>query len=187
MSPFITFFMFLTLLGLAGLSLIFAFQEGWFDQFDTVRRLVYAVKTAVKILDNISAITRPNQQTNCSINNTNKSASITYTRIGKEKLINVPYRRDLKEKMRQWEVLLVFNNNKSTDITQEGGFPYICTAEQLGGKEIIARNKDTGDVINYKKGIIPGYLSLVDLVLCSNVGSEETYLDKSVSSGNIQL
>lgn len=148
------------LLGLGVLSLIFAFQCGWFDQFHTLQKLIKSINMAIKIIDNIAAVTKSNTTSHCSINNSNLSMSVTYTRVGRDKLLNIPYRSDLKEKMRMWKVLLISGKNKSKDITQEPGIPYMCTPEQLGGKEILASNSDTGDVIQFKKGNSPGYLGL---------------------------
>lgn len=160
MDLIVSVFIILMLLGLAVLSLIFAFQEGWFDQFQTLQRLIKSINMAIRIIDNIAAVTKPNAVNNCSINNSNLSMSITYTRTGKEKLFNIPYRSDLKENMRMWKVYLISDKNRSKDITQEPGLPYICTPEQLGGKEILANNSDTGDIIHFKKDISPGYLGL---------------------------
>nr|QBK90857.1 MAG: uncharacterized protein LCPAC201_01580 [Pithovirus LCPAC201] len=164
MDLLVLVFTILTVLGLAILSLIFAFQVGWFDQFQTLQRLIHGINMTVNLIDNIAAVTKPTKTNNCSINNSNLSMSITYTRSGREKLFNIPYRSDLKEKMRMWRVHLVSANNKSKEITQEPGLPYICKPEQLGGKEILANNIETGQVIQFKSGTSPYYLGLDETV-----------------------
>ncbi len=160
MDFIVSVFIILMLLGLGVLSLIFAFQCGWFDQFQTLQKLIKSINMAIKIIDNIAAVTKPSTTSHCSINNSGLSMSVTYTRVGRDKLLNIPYRSDMKEKMRMWTVYLISDTNKPRNITQEPGIPYICTPEQLGGKEILATSSDTGDIIQFKKGNTPGYLGI---------------------------
>ena len=94
MNLLVSVFTILTVLGLAILSLIFAFQAGWFNQFHTLQRLIYAINTTINLIDNIAAVTKTNPTNNCSINNSDLSMSLTYTRSGREKLFNLPYRPD---------------------------------------------------------------------------------------------
>jgi hypothetical protein len=151
-------FSILGLLGLGILTLIFAVQEGWFDRWETSRRLIHAIKTTVSILEGISAMTNNKTKTHCSINNTGLSASISYTRGGNEKLLNIPYRKDLRANMSSWNVYLIHDDNTNTNITQENGFPYFCNAKQLGGKEIAAHNFLTDVRQIYKADQVPMFL-----------------------------
>lgn len=160
MDLLVFIFLSLILLGVAILSLIFAFQEGWFDEWETLQRLVNSVKLAINLVDNFLAVVKPNNMPTYSICNSQLSVTIKYTKSGHEKLLSIPYRPDLKGKMAQWKVLLVYNKNESINITQEMGFPYLCTPQELGGTEIIATNILTEEVIQFTQGMAPGYLGL---------------------------
>ena len=74
------------------------------------------------------------------INMNNKSAKISYTRMGKTHFIHVPYRRDLIPKMTSHEVYTEKQVNSDVVkeiITQQSGFPYLVSANMLGVDRIV--------------------------------------------------
>lgn len=149
-------------LGLVVVCLILAFQEGLLYRFTFIRDITGTAFRAVRIINAYLDMARPTINTHCSVNDTRKSAVITYTSYGIERLINVPYHRDIKEAMRPWRVLLVGKSKDPVDITQEPGYPYLCSPQELGGREIIAQNQQTNQVISYQNDA-PGYLGLARL------------------------
>ncbi len=73
------------------------------------------------------------------INNSRKSASITYPYNGKVYLINVPYVPNMSTKMTLNRAYLV-RNGREIEITQQPGIPYSVDATELGGDKIIFRD-----------------------------------------------
>ena len=154
----------ITVLGLSVVALVLAFQSGYLNQFEPVRNLITTVRQSLRVINAYVNIAQPIIQTHCSINDSRESAVITYTSSGREKLINVPYNRQIKEEMRGWRLNLIKIGNVLVDITQEPGYPYMCTPQQLGGIEIIARHLASNQTISYID-CIPGYLGLASFQL----------------------
>ena len=150
---------------LVGLKL--AFEWGFFERFKWYRTLKFAILTVNGIIRRLAKMKDPQAAASCTINDTDKSASIVYSRNGRDKLINVPYNKNLRMKMNPFKVLLV-TGDKSKDITQEPGMPYLCSAKQLGAHKIIAQNKLDNSILTFEGQIVPGYLGLENLFIESN-------------------
>lgn len=95
------------------------------------------------------------------VNDSDASACITYQRLGKEYILQIPYQRSYVASMVSFKAQLLKEDNCFLDITQEPGVPYVVSAENLGGKLIRVINNDTGDFYDYINGSIPMYATEV--------------------------
>jgi hypothetical protein len=86
------------------------------------------------------------------VNDNDLSIKIKYIRHNEEHFIMIPFKRDLIALMSQFKAKLI-KDDEEIDITQQPGLPYMCSAEQLGGKEIIITNEETGARHVYKHKI----------------------------------
>lgn len=92
-----------------------------------------------------------------TINDTQKSGSIVYSRLGRQYIINFPYESGFVVDMSGWKVELIRSDNSVVDITQQPGIAYICTAASLGGEYIRVTNTNTGSGKVYSRDEPPGY------------------------------
>jgi protein tyrosine phosphatase len=91
------------------------------------------------------------------VNSTDDSATILYERMSNEYRLVVPYSRRYVASMTQLKVELVYENGSRLDITQQPGIPYLFTANELGGKQIVVMNGDTGIEHTYSLNERPKY------------------------------
>ena len=90
------------------------------------------------------------ESSNCSftLNETGKSATITYKRLGTPHMVHVPYSSLLQSKsvIKDVKVFLLKGDEK-IDITQQPGVRYLVSAHMLGGKAMMVT--DNEDMIKY--------------------------------------
>ncbi len=137
---------------------------GLLEYFQWYRTLKFAAIAIDGIMRRFARMKDPQAAASCTINSTDSSASIVYSRNGRDILINVPYNKKLRMRMNPFTVLLV-KEGKSQNITQEPGMPYMCSAIQLGGDKIIAKNRLNDSVLTFEGAIVPGYLGLDNLFI----------------------
>ena len=104
-----------------------------------------------------------------SIADSNKSASLIYTRMGTKYLLNVPYDSSARRITNRIHVFLLVEPKeggyKEIDVTQQPCVPYLCTAEQLGGIGYKIVDK-TNDEIIYEcgKDIVPDFGAIKKII-----------------------
>lgn len=152
-------------IGLCLMGIKLASEWELLEYFRWYRQLKFACQTVGGILHRLAKMKDPQAAATCIFNSTELSASIVYSRAGKDRILNIPYNKKLKMAMTPYKVLLVVNGTNYQDITQEPGMPYLCTARQLGGQKIIATNKLDEKTLTFSDDIAPGYLGLERLVL----------------------
>ena len=96
-----------------------------------------------------------------AINETGKSANLTYNRLGTDYILLIPFDRKKIVDMSQFKVELLRYDKDSVDITQQPGIPYMITAEQLGGYAIKVTNHESEIIYEYDMHTIPLYCSEV--------------------------
>ena len=110
---------------------------------------------ASKMFNVMNQMSAPSDAVSFSVNDSNQSASIVYTKVGKKYIINIPYNSKFRGIMSQTKVFLITESSDKIDITQQPGVPYSCSAEQLGGISILAENIITGECRTFDKMEIP--------------------------------
>jgi len=85
------------------------------------------------------------------------SAVIMVNQAGKTHSVYVPYDRRKSTSMLRKKVFLIKEDEK-IDISQKPGVPYLITAKQLGGSEIIVENLEGEVVKRYSEDEVPNYL-----------------------------
>jgi hypothetical protein len=117
------------------------------------------VKLLLSLMDKIKkdVSTEKKEEVSFTVNNTDKSASIVYERMGQQYIMLIPYNRKYVAAMSQFKAELLRKDNKPLDITQQPGIPYIVNADSLGGYAILMTNQETGKSHEYSHDIIPMY------------------------------
>ena len=87
----------------------------------------------------------------------NNSAVIIVNQAGKTHSVYVPYDRKKSSSMLRKKVYLIKENEK-IDISQKPGVPYLITAKQLGGSEIIVEDLSGEIIKRYTEDEVPNYL-----------------------------
>jgi hypothetical protein len=87
-----------------------------------------------------------------SIADSNQAASLIYSRMGTEYLLNVPYDTSALRVTNRIRVILSVKpkeegGNREIDVTQQPCIPYLCTAEQLGGTGYKVVDKMSDEII----------------------------------------
>lgn len=160
MTALIIFFSVLTSISLFIISIIFLGQLGWLDRFESYRRLKTTISMIIRIVDNFSSITRPSSDVGVSVNKNNKSISVEYYEGRHKRIVQIPFSIEKREYMKHWKVYLVVNKSKNINITQGPGIPYMCSAQDMGGREIIAIHNLNEKTLHYRKTTIPYYLEV---------------------------
>lgn len=75
------------------------------------------------------------------MNDNGKVICITYTRLGKEYKVNIPYRKDIITKMNRSTIFLS-TDKFLVNVTQQPGVPYFLKAQELGGDHYIIRSSE---------------------------------------------
>lgn len=88
------------------------------------------------------------------INEFDSCISLSYNYINQEYHLYVPFNRDYIIAMNHFKVELV-SNSCTIDITQQPGIPYLITARDLGGDNIIITNQENGKTFVYDKDTCP--------------------------------
>lgn len=112
------------------------------------------------IVNHLAKIVTSKSAVSFSINDSERSASIVYSRFGNNYIINVPYARELVPRMVQIKAMLI-KSDKQIDVTQQPGIPYLITAAMLGGDKIILSRGD--DHLEFGPNEIPDITKLVKL------------------------
>lgn len=111
-------------------------------------------KLALSLLESL----RKNTPVEFSINDTSKSATILYSRLGRKSIVFLPFNRQYVSKMVSYYAELIREGNKPhLNITQQPGIPYLVSAKDLGGLEIRITNQGTGCSTIFGPEEIPGY------------------------------
>lgn len=92
-----------------------------------------------------------------AINDSGKSASISYVRNGMNYIVNVPYHRNKVGVMSGIKAYLIrryLEEEEAIEITQQSGVPYLVSAEMLGGEKILLKYRE-GEVKEFIGNEIP--------------------------------
>lgn len=101
---------------------------------------VWAIKDKIKLLHISLKHLLNSKNDDIFIDKENGSALINYNFKGLRKRIIVPYKQNLFRKMNQSDVFLV-KDDKTIEITQQPGIPYLINAKMLGGTKLLVKNK----------------------------------------------
>lgn len=107
------------------------------------------VNTGKLLMTILNKMSQNQSQASFKVNESSKSASIIYSRFGKEYIIMIPYAINYVPHMSQFKVELLRNGKEPLDITQESGIPYLVDAKSLGGESIRITNTETDKVRIY--------------------------------------
>lgn len=113
-------------------------------------------KIAVSLIENIAS----NQTVAFNVNDTDKSATILYSRLGKKAILFIPFNRDYAPKMISFKAELtrdIRDERPSLNITQQPGIPYMVTGRSLGGHFIKITNRENEKTIVFGPDEVPGY------------------------------
>ena len=168
-------------IGLSMIFIVIAYQEGYLDKFKFITDVTRAANQVIGIINGAYTLFKPTVQVELSVNDTKQSANIKYTKFGVPKILNVPYNRKISEKMRPWKVALIHKKGQMLFITQEPGYPYMCSAKQLGGERIVAKHDVTNESMDYKDDAIPGYLGYAEFSLHSPASSSITEIKSNTN------
>ena len=142
------------------LAFAFALRAGYFDKSPTLLRLKQVANQALGVAHTLLMSVKPMDAPILQVADSGLSASLTYTSGGKKRIINVPYNGRLRRQLRMYQVVLFEGKGEQIDITQEAGYAYTCSAEQLGGTEIWAKHRKTREIINFGPDTPPMFLGL---------------------------
>lgn len=91
----------------------------------------------------VTEIARENK-TCFQLNKGNKTATITYQRLGKSYNLTVPYDRRAGNQARNKKVYIqIEGDDELIDITQQPGIPYLVSGQMLNAKNVIIKNMST--------------------------------------------
>lgn len=138
----------------------FSYYYGYFSAVSNwIKTSCQRVKILITLMDKIKTdiSMKKDSMTSFTVNDTDTSATIMYQRLDETYLVLVPYNRKYVAPMSQFKVELLRNNNKSIEITQQPGIPYLVNAENLGGYAIRVTNQETGKFHDYLNDKAPVY------------------------------
>lgn len=144
---------FLSIMGLFSLFMWYLYHLEFLDKIPIISDWVRKKKKQIYFLTNLLGVFSSPSSSNFSINSKsqNKSASIIYSRYGKEHILNIPYQRESVSKMTGLSVFLIKNSPEgpqTINITQQPGIPYFVSAYDLGGEEIYIIKNSTKEIIH---------------------------------------
>ena len=116
-----------------------------FDNQDRIKQMTNVATALIPKPDSSSA-------SSFEISDNNKSVSLTYSRMGKKQILNIPYETRTRRITNKIKVYLI-KGNEEVDITHQPCIPYLCTAEQLGGDNYKIVSKDSDNDLVY---VCPG-------------------------------
>jgi len=131
-----------TVCALTSISLSFltlgwlSYRRGWYRQ--AFLRVLRTPQVTNLVLSMVSTVASSQTSSAFTVNDTKTSATITYTRLGKQYLVIVPYNSRGIVSCSGIQVFLVKNGQK-IDITQQPGVEYTVTAQQMGGAEVVTQ------------------------------------------------
>lgn len=86
----------------------------------------------------------------------NKAASLTYPRMGRNHILNIPYKPSNRRICNRIQIFLIRDKKEDIDVTHQPCVPYFCTALQLGGSGYKVIDKSTGEIITeYGDDVVP--------------------------------
>lgn len=86
-----------------------------------------------------------------------KSAIIKVTHGGKTHDVYIPYDRSKSTSMLRKKVFLL-RDEKKIEMSQKPGIPYLISAEQMGGTQIIVEDLEGNLIKTFKENEVPGYI-----------------------------
>lgn len=107
-----------------------------------------------KIVDKIHKDTKKDDNEQYFRPITKNSAIISFNRLGKKESVYIPYNRRMSSTMLTKNIYLIKNGEK-TLLNQNPGVPFMVSAEDLGGDEIIVEDKEGNILIKFNKDQIP--------------------------------
>ena len=146
-------------------------QNGYISLCYKLLKTLYQIKDKItpELIDLVSnvnnidiALSLLNNNNNNNNNNpvkiVNKTIHISYDFLGKEYVVILPYIRSKVVDMCVSDVMAVYDE-KTVDITQQPGIPYLFNAGELGCNTIEVVNSDTNLSHTYEKHQRPNYCS----------------------------
>ncbi len=147
---------FLIFLFFLGQAIYLLGKHGYLNHFSWLSSKKRRIEKVLQIFEGFSQ-NSGNESPNFTINDTERSASMVYTRYSKQYIVNLPYDRKLLGKMNRYSAILLKRDERKDqserriceeiDITQQPGVIYTCTASQLGGEKIVFVDKIEGRIL----------------------------------------
>lgn len=108
-----------------------------------------------QVMQKINQKTKEDQEeANFKVVSRSKSAVLSITHLGKQHNIYVPYHRNISTKMLRRKYILI-KDGARIDITQKPGVPYLVSAEDMGGQEILIEDREGNVVCSCSGNEIP--------------------------------
>jgi hypothetical protein len=85
-----------------------------------------------------------------------KSAIIKFSHGGKTHDVYIPYDRSKSTSMLRKRIFLI-REDKKIELVQKPGIPYLVSADQMGGTQIIVENLSGEIIRTYSESEVPGY------------------------------
>lgn len=143
----------LTLVGLAGLAYKFTSHHKVKKWISHKKKTVATLRNFVKTLSD--------NKINVEINDTGKSATVLFSRLGKQYLVFLPYDSSKFVSMLHFKAELLREGKPSLLVTQYPGVPYSVSAKDLGGNALKITNQETGESHTFKENEIPGFAEML--------------------------
>lgn len=115
-------------------------------------------KVVDKVLENYPP---PKSSHSIEISENGRSLIMSYTHLGRDYKLFLPYNRRATIPMAQYKASLNKRDGLNIDITQQPGIPYLVTPEDLGGDSITILNRDNGVQYTFGSSQTPLYANEV--------------------------
>ena len=123
-----------------------------------IRDKVQLLKVLYAMATGIAMPTAPAPAAGMHVHASQRYAVFDYDRMGMPYTLRVPYDAGKMLAMRPLTVTLIAKDNTPHDITQQPGFPYLLSAGQMEGQQIMVVNKFTGARTVFEVDVIPMYI-----------------------------
>lgn len=140
------------------LSMVIIAGSYWYKYRDFIREKIQLLRVLYSMVTGVALTATPPPVVGMHMHASQRYAIFDYERMGLPYTMRVPYDASKMIAMRPLTVTLIGKDNTPHVITQQPGLPYLLSASQMEGLEIVATNNITGQRTVFASDAIPMYV-----------------------------